>query len=223
MRNIIKYIFIGVLVISSITKVNAQVNNWAKLDGVKHITRAYLGLDYGLVYGISHGNVTKIKNTTLIYFVDLSLPLGSKVFDDYRFKAGASVKAWQSNKWVLSGGISLVNRQNKSPFVKLQNLAVEPSIQFGFYKKKWVVNIEIADDYSFATHFKHTEAYKGNYPGVVDGWYKNTANNISLGLNTGYSFRRFDITLSPGIIRTDGVSGTPSLPFYGKLGINFRY
>lgn len=215
-------IFLGVLVFSSFTNSNAQVYNWSKIESGNHIVRAHLGLDFGVIYGLHYGRRLTIKNATLVPFIDLSLPLGGEAIDDSKLKIGTSAKVLQRKKWFLTADVSFISRQNTNPFVAMHNIGFESGVQFGYYKKRWFLNANISNDYSFATHLKHTEAYKGNYAGAVDGWYKNTANNFSIGLNTGYSFKKIDITLSPGIIRTDGWSSTPTLPFYGKIGVNYR-
>jgi len=222
MKNLIKHTIIGLMLYLTIPKANAQDYNWAKLDSFNHIARVYTGLNNGVIYGLHYGKIINIKKIIFIPFVDLSLPVGERVLDDYKFKLGTSLRLLQNKNWILTGGVSLLNQRYENPFVKMQNLGVETFLQFGLYKEKWFLNVNISNDYLFATHFKHSEAYQKNYAGATNGWYQNTGNNLSLGLNIGYSFKKLDITLSPGIVKTDRFKSSPTLPFYGKLGINYK-
>lgn len=222
MKFTIKY-FIIALVFSLVTCANGQVNNWAKLDSSKHIATLYSGLDYGFVYGLHYGKIVKNNSILWVPFVNVSLPLGGDVVDDYKLKVGTALKVLQRKNWIVSLEISIINRQNKNPFVIMQSLGFESGLQFGYYKQKWFVNLNLSTDNSLTTHLKHTDAYKGNYSEVADGWYQNTANNISFGSNIGYSFKKLDITFSSGLIRTDGLHAKPYLPFYGKIGFNYRF
>ena len=222
MNNLIKKTIIGLVLYVAIPKVNAQVYNWAKLDSFNHIARVYTGLNNGVIYGLQYGKIIHLKRTILIPFLDLSLPFGNRVIDDYKVKLGTSLKLLQTKKLILSGGVSILNQRYENPFAKMQNVGLETALQFGLYKQKWFLNLSISNDYLFATHIKHSEAYKKNYDGAISGWYQNTANNLLMGLNLGYSFKKIDITLSPGIIKTDGFKSSPTLPFYGKIGINYK-
>lgn len=223
MKNTIQYICTGMLLILGIPKVHAQVINWARIDSTKHIGRVYAGLNHGAIYGIHYAKKMHTKYYTFIPFIDFSSPLGAELFDDITSKIGTSFQVLNLRSWVLSGDISFVDRQNSNPFVRMRSLGIESAMQLGFYKEKWFAGLVFSNDYSFATRLRHTKAYKGNYSGVVDGWYQNTANNVSFGLNTGYSFKKIDSTLSPGLTRTDGLRSTPALSFYVKFGVNYRF
>jgi hypothetical protein len=222
MKKLIKQTLIVLILFLANYATNAQVYNWAKLDSFNHVGRIYTGLENGVIYGLHYGKIINAKKTILIPFVDLSLPLGDRLIDDYKVKLGTSLKLLQTKKWILSGGVSILNQSYQNPFAKMQNVGLETALQFGLYKQKWFLNLSISNDYLFATYIKHSEAYKKSYDGAISGWYQNTANNIFLGLNLGYSFKKLDITLSPGIIKTDGFKSSPTLPFYGKLGINYK-
>ena len=79
------------------------------------------------------------------------------------------------------------------------------------------------NDYAFATYIKHSENYLGNYPEAKNGWYQNTAMNTSVGMKVGISVKKTDVILGAGLIRVNGFKNLPSLPFYGKIGINYRF
>jgi hypothetical protein len=201
---------------------NAQVYNWAKLDSSKHLVRVYGGMDFGLIYGANYAYVVHLKKLTFIPYIDASLPAGKNVLDDSRLKIGSSLKIAHHKNWVLFSDISIINRQNENPFVRMQNVGIDPSLHLGYYKNKFFFALSAKYDYAFATYLQHSDAYKGNYSYAADGWYKNTAKNLSAGLNAGYSLKRIDISISGGLVRTNGLKNNPTLPIYGILGITYR-
>jgi hypothetical protein len=135
---------------------------------------------------------------------------------------GTSVNALQLGHWAVSADLAFINRKFSVLFVEMNGLAVETALQFGYYRNKAFIALALSNDYNFATRLRHTDAYKGNYADAVDGWYANTANNMSIGINTGLSLKKLDITLATGIVRAGGLTAKPMLPIYGKLGVNYR-
>jgi hypothetical protein len=222
MRTTQQFILSVILALGSVTSLHAQVNNLARVTPGTSTIRAYTGLEYGLVFGLHYGKAIGFRDKVLIPFIDASLPTGRSTFDDYRLKIGTSANILQRGHWAFSGDLAFIHRNFNVPFVAMQNVGIETGVQWGYYRKKAFVQLHLSNDYGFATRLEHTEAYKGNYPDAVDGWYSNTANNLSVGVNTGLSLKKMDITLSAGMIRTGGFSGLPSLPFFGKLGLNYR-
>lgn len=216
-------LFFALLIMLFTGNTKAQIINWTRLQSAKNIARLYGGLEHGAVYGVQYGRVVKYKKFVWIPFADLSLPSGSKVFDDHQIKIGTSAKVFQYTNWIVSADLSIVNRTNENPFVTMQSLASESGVQIGYYKTKWFVNINFSTDNSVLTHLKHSDVYKANYPNVTDGWYHSTANNQLFSVNTGYSLKKIDFTLSAGYFTTDEFKSKPGLPVYAKTGINFRF
>ena len=218
-----RLLLVSLIIISTISNNKAQVYNWHRISSSSSIGSVYVGLNYGLIYGLHYGRIITSKKATYILFIDISLPTGNKVIDDYKVKLGTSVQFLNRNNWVLSSDVSFFNQKIQQSFVKMQSIGLESGLQFGFFKEKWFLNVKISNAYSLATHLKHSEAYRENYSTAVNGWYQNSANNISLGINTGYSFKNIDITLSPGIIKTNGFKSSPLLPFFATTNLNYRF
>lgn len=219
-----QYIFLVLIatLINSI-QVKAQSVNWRKIDNKTMVVGVYGGLEYGLIYGAYLGRGIQIKNIVLLPSVDISFPLGNKAIDDYEFKIGSSAKIVDKKKLVVDLSIVLANRQNKNPFSQIQNMGLLTGLGFGYYKEKWHVALCLNNDYAFATHIKHSKDYLGNYPEAKNGWYKNAAMNTSVGMRVGLSVKKIDIILGAGLIRANGLKNSPSLPFYGKIGVNYRF
>lgn len=222
MRTIFKCIVL--LVAVSLQQTNAQNYNWQKLTSeTKHLAGAYVGLDYGFTYGIHYGKVVPVKKVMFIPRIEASLPIGSEPVDDYKLKIGTDVKLIQVKHWVLSTSLFFLSRRNETPIVRMYNVGSELTFKFGYYRERWLLAAELGSDNALGTHLKHGAAYKGNYSAVVDGWYQTTGANLFFGLTTGLSFKKADWLLSAGYITTDRFRAKPTLPFYAKLGMNYRF
>ena len=113
---------------------------------------------------------------------------------------------------------------NLNDFVRLVNFGSDMSGIVGYYRPKWFVAGEFGFDKAIVTHFRHSKAYKDQYPGVVDGWYEPaTGGNLYYGLQAGFSFRKQDIFLRAGKILTQDYKTTPMVPIYGQLGYNIKF
>jgi hypothetical protein len=115
-------------------------------------------------------------------------------------------------------------RRFENGYARLLNFGADVSTTGGFYKKHWFAAGEIGFDKAIVTHFKHTDLYKANFPGVKDGWYEpSTGGNFYYGINGGYSFKKQDIYLKAGRLIQQDFKTSPMLPFYAELGLNFRF
>ncbi len=93
----------------------------------------------------------------------------------------------------------------------------------GYYKPKWFVAGEVGFDKAIVTHFKHSENFINDFPNTQDGWYEpSTGGNFHYGIQTGYSFKNSDLTLTIGNFITQDFKTTPLIPYYFKLGYNYR-
>ena len=108
---------------------------------------------------------------------------------------------------------SLVNYGYRVVFYDQVGSGLSQRFNENCYDKKNIDEIYLNELKGVIDHYKTSNNQKvillGHSWGAVNGWYKHIANNLSIGLNTGYSFKRFDMTLSPGIIKTDGFRSSP--------------
>jgi hypothetical protein len=94
----------------------------------------------------------------------------------------------------------------------------------GYYRPRWFVSGEAGFDKAIVTHFKHSEAYKNQYPHVINGWYEPaTGGNFYYGLQTGVSFRKHDLYLRAGKILSQDFKTPPTLPLYAQIGYNIKF
>lgn len=224
MRNYKTYLIIPVIGLLT-GSLNAQTLNWASLqEEHKHILNANFGAEYGLVYGLGYGHHVKTRLFDIVPNVEYSFPSGNKIFDDFKTKIGAQIRWAEFHQFRFSTKIHGVFRRLQNDFARLANFGSDMSGVVGYYRPKWFAAGEVGFDKAIVTNFKHSDAYKEQYPGVVNGWYEpSTGGNFYYGLQAGFSFRKHDIYLRAGKILTQDFKTKPLLPFYGQLGYNIKF
>ena len=213
------------LLMSIIISVNAhsQSINWEALDkDQKHIININAGAEYGAVIGIGYGYQLKSRMPILLN-VEYSFPTGEKLLDDFKTKIGGYIRLYEVGNFKFSAKIHGVFRRYENSSVRLLNFGSDMSAIAGYYKPKWYVAGEGGFDKAIVTHFKHSDAFKQNFPSVKNGWYEPaTGGNFYYGLHTGFSFGRNDIYLKAGNVVAQDFSTKPMLPFYMQVGYNIR-
>ncbi|TNE80733.1 MAG: hypothetical protein EP332_06870 [Bacteroidetes bacterium] len=217
------YKILIVLFFSLFQLTKAQTINWKSLESSRHILNTAIGWDYGLTYNVGYGFQLKTK-APIVLNAQFSIPSGEKTFDDFNSKIGVTLLLLNSPN--LKGSITAngIYRKYDSPFVCMQNFGSELKGAIGYYKSKWFIAGEIGFDKAIVTHFKHSSIFRESvYSDVKDGWYEPaTGGNFSYGLQTGYSFKKSDITLNIGKVLSQDFKTSPLIPFYTKIGFNYR-
>lgn len=201
----------------------AQTVNWASLKKEeKHIINLNTGAEHGIVFGAGYTYQFKTKWPLLLH-TTYSFPAGASLTDDFKTKIGAEMRLLKTGNFQFSGKILGVFRQFQNSYARLLNFGSDISVAGGYYKKKWFAGAEVGFDKAIVTHFKHTAAYKANYPSVQDGWFDpSTGGNLYYGIRGGVSFKKQDIYLRFGKLTEQDLKTSPLLPFYGEMGVNFR-
>lgn len=208
----------------SVQKGFTQTVNWNNFQQTRHLVFLETGWEHGLTYGVAYGYQPHLKIPMLLNG-HVSIPSGDKLFDDIKVKMGAQVVLL--NKSNLKGGITLngVFRTYENPLVRLTNAGSEMKGTLGYFKPKWFVAGEVGFDKAIVTHFKHSESFKENiFHDVQDGWYEPaTGGNFQYGIQTGFSRRKFDLTLRLGKVVAQDFKTTPLIPYYLALGLGFKF
>jgi hypothetical protein len=222
MKKISLYAFLAMSLIIS-GNVFSQSINWKSLKKEqRHIINVNAGIDYGITAGAGYSYQLK-SGLPVVLNAEYSFPGGKNLSDDFKTKIGGYIRLYQHNNFQFSAKVQGVFRRYQNSFATLLNFGSDMSGIIGYYKPKWFVAGEAGFDKAIVTHFKHSEAYKENFPSVKDGWYEPaTGGNFYYGLQTGFSFRRNDIYLKAGKLITQDFSSTPLLPFYLQAGYNIR-
>jgi hypothetical protein len=155
---------------------------------------------------------------------EYSEPAGKVFFDDFKTKVGAQINWFHTNHFYASTRIQGVFRRYQNEYARLLNFGSDMAATIGYYKQHWFVAGETGFDKAIVTHFKHSVAYKLNFPGVKDGWYEPaTGGNFYYGIQGGYSFYKHDIYIKLGKIIEQDFKSNPSLPVYAQLGYNYKF
>lgn len=207
-----------------INKSNSQNVNWPSLTNEnKHVVNLNFNWDYASTAGIYYGYKFNTK-LPMILGIDYSMPVGAKVFDDFKSRIGIQMQLIEYKNFRLSTKIQGVFRRYNQPIVRLLNFGSDFSGVLGYYKPKWFVAAEFGFDKAIVSNFKHSERYKKSFVIVNDGWYEPaTGGNFYYGIQTGFSFKQHDIYLKIGKVVTQDFKTTPLIPYYAQLGYNFKF
>lgn len=205
-------------------KSHSQNVNWASLTTEnKHITNLNINWDYACTAGLYYGYKFNTK-LPLILGIDYSMPVGAKLFDDFKSRVGIQIQLIEYKNFRLSTKIQGIYRRYEQPIVRLLNFGSDFTGVLGYYKPKWFVAAEFGFDKAIVTHFKHSTRYKNSFAIVNDGWYEPaTGGNFYYGMQAGYSFKNHDIYLKIGKVISQDFKTTPLIPYYAQLSYNLKF
>lgn len=208
-------------------KIYAQVINWENAPRHnKHLLHINVGAEYGAIAGVGYHQLMPIKRFPFWIGGEFSVPSGNQLADDdFKVRIGGQIRIVKFNHFQFSTRVQGIARRYHNQSVRLLNFGSDLAGTFGYYRKQWLLVAEVGFDKAIVTNFKHSEWYKKNiYDNVQDGWYEPaTGGNFYYGLQGGYSVRKIDITLKAGKLLQQDFKSQPLLPFYGQLGLNFRF
>ena len=203
--------------------VNGQAFNWSTSKEQKHIINLNLSSEYAVNYGVSYHFKLRSK-LPIILNAEYSFPSGENITDDFKTKMGGQIDWVQLGNFHFISKIHGVFRRYQNDNARLLNFGSDLSGTIGYYRSKWFIAGEIGFDKAIVTHFKHSDFFKSNYPGVKDGWYEPaTGGNFYFGIQAGISRKKFDVYLKAGKLVEQDFKTLPMLPIYGQLGVNFKF
>jgi hypothetical protein len=217
------HLLVYVFLILYAFKSQSQTINWKNISEEKpHLLNVNAGLEYGVVYGLGYGRYIK-SNLPILLNAEYSAPAGENIFDDLKLRIGGRVRLYSSGNFQFSANAYGVFRRYENDYARLVNFGSEISGVAGYYKSKWFLAAEVGFDKAVVTHFKHTDLYKLNFPGVKDGWYEpSTGGNFYYGIQSGFSFKQSDIYIKLGKLVSQDFLTNPNIPFYASVGYNFK-
>jgi len=202
---------------------NAQTINWKNIRQYKHIANVNVTAEYALNYGVAYSYRLSSKRPILLSS-EYSFPSGNNFTDDFKVKTGTQIHWLQSGNFHFASKFQGIFRRYQNSYARLLNFGVDISATGGYYKQKWFVAGELGIDKAIVTHFKHSDLYKENFPGVRDGWYEpSTGGNIYIGVQAGWSFQNKDLYLKLGKLSQQDLHSSPMLPLYAQLGFNIKF
>lgn len=205
---------------------NAQVINWENTsEQNKNLLHANVGAEYGMMAGLGYHRQFPVKKIPLWIGGEFSMPLGNQMTDDFKVRLGAQVRIVALNRVQISARVQGITRRYHNQSVTLFNFGSDFAGTIGYYRKHWFLGAESGFDKAIVTNFKHSDWYKKNiYDNVKNGWYEPaTGGNFYFGLQGGFCMKKTDITIKAGRILQQDLESQPLLPFYGQLGVNFKF
>lgn len=228
MKNIM--LFIAIICWSSI-QINAQIET-PNRAGVLGFEEQSIGLVTGMDYSIlplslSYEKAVKIFNYKfpLAIGAEITVPMFSMDFEDVRVKILTETTLLRKNNFEIRGGINPIFINTKMETETMTSLGTDFHLFIGKTSEKWNTGIEMTYNQIFSTNIKHTDKYRENvFEQAVDGWYKNTAANIRLGILVNRRINKVDLFFGAGLSKTSQFKDYLFVPtYYANLGINYRF
>lgn len=218
------YLVLVCLVIAGNT-IQAQTINWSNLRKTKkHILQVNAGLMHGFSFGAGYSYKINERLFPAFLHLEHSFVSGGNLLEDFKSKAGGSVNWVRYRNFHFSTGVYGVFRRFENDFARLSNFGSEVNGVAGYYRKKWFAAAEAGFDKAIVTHFKHSAAYKSQYPGVVNGWYEpSTGGNFYYGFCAGISMNKHDLVIRIGKTLSEDFKTEPLVPLYGQIGFNWKF
>lgn len=209
---------------------HAQSINWDNMRySQKHLVHFQGGWDYAIVAGAGYSyklnpELPVLKTRIpMVLQSQFSLPSGKKILDDFKFKTGLQLRLLEIRHFHLSTNFQGIFRQYSNRYVRLSNFGADLSASIGYYRNKWFVAVEAGSDRAIVTHFKHTQTYRAQFPGVENGWYEPVSEgNFYYGIMGGVSLGKHDIYVKAGNLLQLDFKTKPFIPYYASLGYNFH-
>ena len=201
---------------------SAQTVNWQALPAKAHILTLNMGWDYSFSWGLGYGYKLDTKFPVILK-TEFSVPSGKDALDDFNVKLGANVRWIQRGSFAFSTEVDGVFRRYQNDYARLLNFGCYTAGVAGYYRPKWMAAGEFGFDKAIVTHFKHSDAMREMYPGIVTGWYEPaTGGNFHYGIQAGYTLGRSDIMMKLGKVVEQDFETDPLVPYYFQISYNLK-
>lgn len=207
---------------------NAQDNRSGMLDTHQQAIGIATGIDYSIM-PISLNYKRGVKMAKLKYPISVGLETTIPLFDfdlnDIRVKIVTEATLLRKKNFEVRGGINPLIVNLKMQTERMTSLGADFHLFAGITNSKWNIGLTSTYNQVFSTHIKHTDKYKNNvFLDVQDGWYKNTASNIRLGIHANRTLNKFNIYIDGGLSKTGTFNNYLFVPpIYALLGLNYQF
>jgi hypothetical protein len=214
-----------------VTLIAFQVNAQNKRSGILEHKEQSVGFATGMDYSIMPVKLTFKQGFSLFNYkypvtigADVTVPVFAFDVNDVRFRIISETTLLRNKNFEIRGGIDPMLANIKMETESMLSLGADFHVFTGFTNQKWNLGLEANYNQIFSTHIKHTEKYKELvYADVVDGWYKNTASNVRIGILANRTINRFDIYVNCGISKTGKFNDYLFVPtMYALVGVTYR-
>lgn len=201
-------------------------------SGILETKEQSVGVAMGLDYAILPISLSYKRGIDIFKYkfplntgVDVTIPIFSFDLNDIRIRLITETTLLRKKNFELRGGIDPVFVNLKMETETMSSLGADFHTFAGFTNNKWNTGVEFLFNKMFSTYIKHTDKYRENvFRGAVDGWYKNTAANIRIGILVNRRINNFDVYFKAGSSTTGKFNSYLFVPsMYTNLGVNFRF
>jgi hypothetical protein len=212
--------------------ISVQANAQDKRSGILGYKEYSIGIATGIDYSVLPIKLTYKQGFSIFNYkypveigTDVTAPLFAFDLNDIRIRIISETTILRKRKFEIRGGIDPLIVNVKMKTETMSSLGADFHIFTGFTNDKWNTGMEVNYNQIISTYIKHTEKYKKYvYAGVVDGWYRNTASNIRIGVLVNRSFNRINLYLNGGISKTGQFKDYLFVPtMYLLAGMNYTF
>ena len=223
-----KSAIIFIVFLMGVFQSNAQDNRAGILEAKEQSVGLATGMDYSILpVEINYKRGVSLFNYKYPVSVGASVTIPMFDFDlnDIRVRLTSETTILRKGNFDVRGGIDPLLVNVKMQTETMTSLGADFHIFTGLTNQKWNAGLELNYNQIFSSYIKHTDKYRENvFMDVVDGWYKNTASNLKIGVLAGRSFNKFDIYLNIGISKTGKFNNYLFVPtYYALLGANYTF
>ncbi|MCC6216502.1 MAG: hypothetical protein IT376_16690 [Polyangiaceae bacterium] len=135
--------------------------------------------------------------------------------------ASRVVPAWG---WGWTPSLTLELRWGESQLLRAHQLAVQPSVEAGWFAAAGWITAEVAWDHSVVTHVEPTAWYRRTAPPEArGGWYGSGGGTLRAGLRGGVDLAAgWELGARAGGLATERLGATGPTPWYGWLELARR-
>ena len=226
----LKYI-VSLLVLAVALNIHAQ-DTIERRAGILNAKEQSVGLATGIDYAIAPLQLNYKRGFTafnykfpVILGAEVSIPMFAFDLNDISIKITSETTILRKGNFEIRGGMNAVFVNAKLETETMSSLGADFHVFTGLTSKKWTAGFTFNYNQVFSTYIKHSDKYKDNvFADVVDGWYKNTAANIRIGLLLNRTFGKIDVHIKAGASLTAKFNEYLFVPpLYGLLGVSYRF
>lgn len=199
-------IIINLLIVTLNSKAQQPTQVTRQMPG-EHLVGAYLEFGTSVVTsGLFYKYGLEAFHKNISVGTGVALPLLNPDIKDVRINIitlGAELIHWDAFSFIINYSPTLSFFQSHTQ--QMKSWGNEFSVYSGIYGAKWGVGSELKINHAYATYVNHTDDYQRFFDSgskAKDGWYKNSAANIKLGLHVARRIENLDVKTSFGIRRT---------------------
>lgn len=173
------------------------------------------------IVGYAYGFHWSLLNRDVTITGDLTVPVFLVDGDNLSLSFASRIPIVKHNNWTIVNRLGMQGKRGDSTLFRTHGISLEEGLLLGYFSNQWFLTSEFNYEKYLLTYVQPTDRYKSTiYADVVSGWYGDTGEKISIGMQGGYSFSNgIGINMRVGMPAAQGFGGF-LIPYYANLGIS---